>query len=375
MKVMTTLLGRSAAIAALTLALPVAAPAQTPKAGVVTTLHGTATVARASAPAPTPLKFRDDVFARDRITTGEQSIVRILLGGKAVVTVRERSDLTITETATTSTLEVGSGKIALAVNKDRMRPGESVDIRTPNAVAAIRGTTVVAEVAPAIGGAGLTSRFTLLTGLIDVTPLDPATGRPSGPAVGMIPLQTLSITGAAIIGTPRNITRTEAHAVTSDLKPRLKDPSKDANREVISDQVDQAARHAAALTGEGVQDAAKDANRSDRTDNGVALGNNGRNAGNSGSGTGGRGGLTTVGGATGSLTNTSGSLTNTSGGLTSGTGGLTSGSGISGSGISGSGISGSGLAGTGISGSSGSGGLVGGVVGGVVRTTDRLLTK
>src|SRR5688572_22500141 len=96
----------SAVITALGLAAAAPASPQALKAGVVTTVQGTATVARATAPEPTPLKFRDDVFVQDRITTGEQSVARILLGGKAVVTVRERSELTISETATTSTLEV-----------------------------------------------------------------------------------------------------------------------------------------------------------------------------------------------------------------------------------------------------------------------------
>ena len=89
--------------AALALVLPTQAlPQEAPKAGVVTTLQGTASVAR-STQEPRPLKFKDDVFVQDRITTGDDSIVRILLGGKAVVTVRERSVLTISETPTTAT--------------------------------------------------------------------------------------------------------------------------------------------------------------------------------------------------------------------------------------------------------------------------------
>ena len=39
----------------------------------------------------------------------------MLLGGKAVVTVRERSSLTITETLGKATIDLESGKIALAV--------------------------------------------------------------------------------------------------------------------------------------------------------------------------------------------------------------------------------------------------------------------
>ena len=57
------------------LALPVAAGGE-PRVGVVATVVGTATVARAANPKPTELKLRDDVFMRDQITTGEQSFVR-----------------------------------------------------------------------------------------------------------------------------------------------------------------------------------------------------------------------------------------------------------------------------------------------------------
>ena len=116
--------------AACILTFPSFVMAQAAKAGVVTTLQGTATVVRTTAPQPALLKFKDDVVIQDHIVTGESSIVRILLGGKAVVTVRERSALTIHETPTTSTIELGSGKIALAVAKDRMKPGESVQIKS-----------------------------------------------------------------------------------------------------------------------------------------------------------------------------------------------------------------------------------------------------
>jgi hypothetical protein len=77
--------------------LPLAAWGQGTPVGVVTRLEGTVTAARASSPQPVALKFKDGVFVNDRIVTGDQSVVRMLLGGKAVVTVRERSSLTITE--------------------------------------------------------------------------------------------------------------------------------------------------------------------------------------------------------------------------------------------------------------------------------------
>lgn len=124
---------------------PAFALAQT-KAGVVTTLQGSATAARTALPQPVALKFKDDVFQNDRIVTGDQSIVRMLLGGKAVVTVRERSSLTITEVPGKSTIDLDVGKIAVAVAREKLRPGESIEIKTPNAVAAVRGTAFVIEV-------------------------------------------------------------------------------------------------------------------------------------------------------------------------------------------------------------------------------------
>jgi len=54
----------SLVLVALALISPASAFAQLTKAGVVTTLQGTATVTRASLSQPQPLKFRDDVFVQ-----------------------------------------------------------------------------------------------------------------------------------------------------------------------------------------------------------------------------------------------------------------------------------------------------------------------
>ena len=128
-------------------ALPTLAHAQaTSEVGVVTTLQGQATVARASATSPLPLKFRDSIFEKDRINTGEKSIVKVLMGGRAIVTVRELSVLTITEEVGRTVVNLESGKIAVGVAKQRMKPGETFEVHTPNAVAAVRGTVFIVEV-------------------------------------------------------------------------------------------------------------------------------------------------------------------------------------------------------------------------------------
>ena len=143
----------AAALISLLALLPSLALAQATKAGVVTTLEGHVTVTRVTL-APQALKFKDDVFVDDKVTTGDQSIARMLLGGKAVVTVHERSTLTITEVPGKATIDLQAGKIALVVAKDKMRPGESIELRAANAVAGIRGTVVVAEVSSAAAQAG-----------------------------------------------------------------------------------------------------------------------------------------------------------------------------------------------------------------------------
>lgn len=141
-----TRLGRLVTTLGLLLALWPAGAAAQIKAGVVTNLQGAATAARAAAPQPVALKFKDDVFQNDRIVTQDRSIVRLLLGGRAVVTVRERSSLTITEVPGATTINLDTGKIAVAVARERMKPGEQLEVKTPNAVAAVRGTVFIVEV-------------------------------------------------------------------------------------------------------------------------------------------------------------------------------------------------------------------------------------
>jgi len=184
------------------------------RVGVVTNIEGIATVARVALPEPRPLQFKDDLFLRDRITTGERSFVRVLLGGKATVTARERSVLTITEVPGVATINLGAGRAAVAVAKGLMKPGEVIEIRTPNAVTAIRGTVVIAEVQPVSGGHQ--STITILRGLVDVTRLTPA-GAPSGPAVKVGALERVSVLGAQPVTAPQKITREAAASLAADF--------------------------------------------------------------------------------------------------------------------------------------------------------------
>src|SRR5215468_5928212 len=68
------------------------------------------------------------------------------MGGRAIVTVRELSVLTVTEEVGRTVVNLESGKIAVGIAKQRMKPGETFEVHTPNAVAAVRGTVFIVEV-------------------------------------------------------------------------------------------------------------------------------------------------------------------------------------------------------------------------------------
>ena len=198
--------------AALTLlvAVPTTAWSQE-RVGVATTVLGPVSLARASAPAE-PLKFKDDILMNDRITTGEKGFTRLLLGGKAVVTAREHSVLTIKEVPGTSTVDLSSGRVSVVVDKSKMRPGELVEIRTPNAVAGIRGTIVVAETN------GTNSTISVLRGLVDVYRVDPTNGRSFGPPTPVGAREAVTVKGDVLPPRPQSLSVDAAGRLSSEFK-------------------------------------------------------------------------------------------------------------------------------------------------------------
>ncbi|MBI1996287.1 MAG: FecR domain-containing protein, partial [Deltaproteobacteria bacterium] len=118
--------------------------------GVVTAVQGQAQLTRSTIAAPSALRVKDGVIIRDVIDTREKSLARILFGGKATVTVRELSRFEVREETlpgggTRSTIELSSGAVLVNVARQLMGPRDEIHIRTPNAVAAVRGSTIFAE--------------------------------------------------------------------------------------------------------------------------------------------------------------------------------------------------------------------------------------
>jgi hypothetical protein len=200
----------------LAVSMSLAAPAWSQeKVGIATTVLGPVTVSRASLP-PQPLKFRDDVFLRDRVTTGDNAITRILLGGKVIVTARERSTLTITEVPGVSTIDLAGGRIAVAVDRSRMKPGERIDIRTQSAIAGVRGTVLIVE------AQGSTSTVTVLKGLVEVVRIDPGTGRAIGPVTPVGKQQAVSVRNNVLPPRPQAISPSRAEALSKEFSPPVR---------------------------------------------------------------------------------------------------------------------------------------------------------
>jgi hypothetical protein len=208
------------ALFALTLGVPRYAAAEgAGGVGVVSALHGEATVARVTLSQPLALRTHDDVLMRDRITTRERSLVHVLLGKRALLTVRELSVLTITEGAARATVDLQSGKVGLAVARPRMRPGEVMELQTPNVVVAVRGTVLVVEIVPAGSGAqpaaspaAITTTVSLLHGSVDVA----LRNDPTAPPVHLDSLQAVEVSRGTF-GPVRSLSPEAVAAATSGL--------------------------------------------------------------------------------------------------------------------------------------------------------------
>jgi len=132
------------------LLIPTLLYAQQQSSGVVTAVQGQAQLTRSTTAAPSALRVKDGVVIRDVIETREKSLARILFGGKATVTVRELSRFEVREETlpgggTRATIELNSGAILVNVARQLMGPRDEVHIRTPNALAAVRGSAIFAD--------------------------------------------------------------------------------------------------------------------------------------------------------------------------------------------------------------------------------------
>lgn len=211
--------------------------------GIVTTVDGQVTVARAAQPSPISLKLRDDIFARDRVSTAAKSFARMLFAGKALVSVRELSTLTVGEDSGISVVDLGSGKISFGLQRGRVTPGERYEIRTENAIVAVRGTVVVAN-ASVRGNVPITDYY-VPSGTGDVR-----LRRVAGPTVPLRDMQAITITGD-VLGPVRTLTAAEMAQALLDLRGKLQRASgREGTKQAVDSQQSELSADVDALRGQ-----------------------------------------------------------------------------------------------------------------------------
>ena len=126
-------------------------PARAAGIGLVTGIRGEATVRRDPAPQPQRLKFKDDLFWQDTLSTGADSRLRLLILQKSVITMKELSQLQLREELATPTqpkkksvVNLVSGAVRVVVEKDALKDSD-YEVHTNVAVAAIRGSDLFGQ--------------------------------------------------------------------------------------------------------------------------------------------------------------------------------------------------------------------------------------
>ena len=116
--------------------------------GVVAGLRGDATVRHEQVAQAQRLKFKDDLFWQDTLSTGTDAQLRLLILQKSVITMKELTQLQLREELVSpnqpkkkSVVELVSGAVRVAVDKDVLKDND-YEVRTNVAVAAIRGSDV-----------------------------------------------------------------------------------------------------------------------------------------------------------------------------------------------------------------------------------------
>lgn len=200
----------------LLLLVPTAALAQAATPGIVTAVQGVVTAKRRALPHPVLLKSNDHVFLQDTITTGDKSRARLLVGGRVLVIVHERSELTITGLPDGPSIDLATGKLGIALAGDRVPPGTEIEIGTPNAIARLSDASVIGEVSHP--GAQAATTFYVLRGSITARPSDPATRQPLGTPIQVERLHAYSRVGASAPQV-KSVTVEEAERIISGGAP------------------------------------------------------------------------------------------------------------------------------------------------------------
>lgn len=159
------------------------------------------------------LRFRDAIFLQDTVRTGAASKLKVLLRNDSILTLSEQSEMAFTEFLLTplqqrSIMNLLFGTVKV-ITMRIFGTGSGMEVRTPNAIAGIRGTTFVVRFIPPDS----TDVF-VFEGTLTVRNLDPAI-----PGVVSIPPNTrTSISGKTAPTAPIAITPAESQTIEREVQ-------------------------------------------------------------------------------------------------------------------------------------------------------------
>jgi hypothetical protein len=150
--------------------------------GTVLAVDGTAEARAANATTWQPLQFRAAILPQDTLRTGANSKVKVLLRDDSIMTLAENSEMQFTEFLLTP--QQRRTIVSLAIGKLKVLTttvfgaGSATEVRTPNTVAGVRGTTFIVIFTPpdltqVIGLDGVVTVRSLNPAIPDIEPVPP----------------------------------------------------------------------------------------------------------------------------------------------------------------------------------------------------------
>ncbi|HXJ35714.1 MAG TPA: FecR family protein [Candidatus Eisenbacteria bacterium] len=189
-------------------------------AGSVASLEGRAEAQHGGEATWAALAAGSDVFVGDHVRTADASRVKLLMRDDSVLTVGAKSEITIDELAarpggpSTSRLGQLVGTLRAVVTERYGTRGSSFEVKTPTAVAGVRGTGFISLVDP-------DAKRTRVIGLYDITFVRSVTDTQGRHEVRIGPGQLTEILVGGQPSKPREVTKTELQSFTglTEIKP------------------------------------------------------------------------------------------------------------------------------------------------------------
>lgn len=218
------------------LALAGAAQAQAP-AGTVAALQGRAEAQRGGEQTWRALAPGTDVFVGDRLRTAEASRLKVLMRDDSVITLGPKSELVVDRlvvgATSTSRMDQVVGTVRAVVTDRYGSRGSSFEVKTPTAVAGVRGTGFV-SLADADG------KRTRVVGLYDMTWVRGVADTRGEFEVGVGPGQMTEVLAGQQPSKPRDLSASELDALVGPTEMVPGPPAADRPGEPAAEDTDAA---------------------------------------------------------------------------------------------------------------------------------------